>query len=264
MVGYKPGYLRKRSEDIINARNWAIGLIFGAIGLGWFAREAQRIYSLPFDVLNFASLALCILTGLLIFLWIWATQRELNWLFQWLDPERYEPPTNLKETAIILGLGVLLVGLVFASQNPLLYGCIFTAYSLANIFSVRYLNSELKKVFAKSINRINEETNDAKLLEKNKTYLTGIEILEFYFIKRPQIRRLIFILIFSLFGLALSIYWQIKKIPLLGIGAYFIFFFTILVSEIVIYRWRNIRDNELKPLVVELGELARENDVNPL
>jgi len=84
---YKPGYLRKRSEDIVKARTWAIGLIFAAISLGWFTKELQRVTTLAFDILNYAYLALCILTGLLIFLWIWASQRELNLLFQypWLS-----------------------------------------------------------------------------------------------------------------------------------------------------------------------------------
>jgi len=125
------------------------------------------------------------------------------------------------------------------------------------------LNSELRDVFKKSKNRINKDLKTPEPLQKHKTYLAGIEILEFYFIKRRQILRLIFIFAFSLVGLVLSIYWEVEKISFVGFTAYFIFFFTILISEIVIYRWRNIRDITLRPLAAELSELSREDDINP-
>ena len=77
---YKPGYLRDRSKEIVNARNWGIKLITGVVGIWLFVSEIKRVWSLDFNPMQVAYLILFLLTGALIFLWIWATQKELDLL----------------------------------------------------------------------------------------------------------------------------------------------------------------------------------------
>ncbi len=252
---YKPGYLKKRSEFIIKTRKWSIGFAGVLITAGYLIKELQSILKQPFNILNYGYFILLPIIIMLIFLWIWATQKELNLLFDWLDPEFYEPPSGLKETAIILWLAFIIVMLVFTSRRVLLFGIVFTIYSITNLLSTKYLNYELREIFRKSKQRIDDDTSSDKSLKE--TYLKGIEILEFYFIKRSHIFRLYLIMFFSFLGLIFSMLLEIKKTTLLGVAAYCTFILTIIISEIVIYIWRAKREEALRPLYAVLNELLR-------
>lgn len=256
---YKPGHLRERSRDITNARNWGIGIVTTSLGLGLFVSEVQRIKAIQPDLLNYAYLALFILTGILIFLWIWATQRELNLLFEWLDPERFVPPSSLKETLMILFFAVLLTALLFAARSPLSYGIILTAYSVILIPSTIYLNTEIQEAINKSKNRLSEDLENQKLAVQAKLYAAGVEVLETYFIRRPMKLRLIIIMVASAIGLTLAIYWKKSQSRWVGVASYAVFFAIILFSEIVIARWRCIRDRELREIEANLSESLRED-----
>ena len=256
---YEPKYLRERSKQIINARNWGVGLITALLGLGMFISEVKRMQTLSSDPMNYAYLALFILSGALIFLWIWATQKELDLLFEWLDPERYEPPSSLKETILIIGFAILLIGLLFASRDQLLFGLVFTLYSFILIFTAKYLNQEIALAIDKSRDRVKVDLEDNNLKRRAQLYLEAINVLDFYFIKRPVTLRLIIIFVFSLIGLALAIWWKVTGASMIGLLSYLIFFLTILVSEVVIGLWRNVHDSDLRPIAAELREFLRNN-----
>lgn len=260
-VVYKPNYLRNidRSMELSKARKCGIAVISGAIGLGLFISELNRIRGLPFEVMNCGYIALFAITFLLIFFWIWSTGKELNLLFKWLDPERYEPPSGIRETLIILSIAVLLVVLLFTSRNPLLYSSIFSIYALVNFFGKRLQQIELDNVLTKSRDRARKDLSDNNLLDKAKLYIKVIENLECYFVKRPHNLRLILIFISSLAGLGLSVYWTVTQSSVFGIGAYIVLFMTITVGELTIWRWRSIRDRQLRPIIAELYELIRNN-----
>lgn len=263
---YKPNYLInvERSRDLVNARKWGIYVISTAIGLGLFISEIQRIRKLPFELINFGYMALFFMTVFLIFSWIWSTQKEFDLLLKWSDPERYEPPSGIKETLIILSLAILLVALLFASRNPLWYSSIFSVYSIFNLYGLRRLDKELSEVFAKSKNRARADIDNVCFAEKAKLYIKVVENIEFYFMKRPHVRRLVLVLICSVAALGLSICWAISKATILGFEAYILFLVTLIISEFTISRWRSIRDAELRPVIAELNELIRTSneDIN--
>lgn len=257
---YKPGYLRERSKQLINARKWGITMASGLLGLGLFISEFQKMRKTPLDLMNYGYIALFFMTGWLIFSWIWSTQKELDLLFEWLDPERYEPPSSIKETIIILSLALLLVGLLFGCRNPLLYGFVFTIYSIVDVLAGRKLQAELSEAFDKSKHRARTDLENKKLAEKAKLYLKGLESLEFYFIERYHNRRLVLTLIFSIVGLVLSLCWSATRIMLLGFGSYAIFFVILIISQVIIWHWRIVHDAELRPITAELNELNCESD----
>jgi len=258
---YKPDpiYLRERSKEIINARNWGIGLVTTLLGIGMFISEVERIRMISPNLMNYAYLALFLVCGILIFLWIWSTQKELNLLFEWLDPQQYDPPSSFKETILILSFAVLLIGLLFASRNPLIFGCVFTLYNFAQIFAGKYLMRELGLAIQKSRERLKADFESEKLRERAQFYREGLNILDYYYFKRPQQLRIIGITIFSILGLALAIWWYVSGIILIGFLSYLVFIITITVSEIVIAQWRIIRDNNLRPITAELREINRGN-----
>jgi hypothetical protein len=120
---YKPDPARsvKRTKQLVNARKWGIGLITSVIGVGLLVSEVRRLTNEPLDFMDYGYIALFFFTGGLIFSWIWSTERELDLLFEWADPEKYEPPSGIVETLMILVLALLVVLLLFSSRNPLLY-----------------------------------------------------------------------------------------------------------------------------------------------
>jgi len=256
-------YLKKRSKQIRKARQWAIELILASVGITHFISEIQRIQEHPYDLMLYAYLALLLLTGILIILWYLATEKELDLLFKWLNPQSYDPPSDLTTTSVIVGVGLLLSMLIFASRNPLVYGSIFSIYSFVLIFEVRILNRELESCISQSRNRQLELLKNGQN-QKDKLYLEGIEILNLYFLKRHHVLRNILVFIFSLVGLVFAIYWGISGLSLFGIAAYLTFSLTIIVSEIVIGSWRNIRNKNLRPLDDELREVTRETKSSAL
>lgn len=237
-----------------------IRLIGTLIGLGLFVSELQKILKLPFDLMNCGYMALFAMTFLLIFFWIRSTERELDLFFDWLDPEKYEPPSDIKETLIILCLALFLVGLLFASRNPLLYGCLFTTYNLLNVFSEKRFETELSEAMSKSKDRARADLENEKLAPKAALYLRGVEILESYYFARPHMRRIELILVSSILAVAFSVFWSATGAASWGVVAYLLFFVIILTGEISIWRWRSIRETELRPITAELNQLIRDEE----
>lgn len=253
---YEPN-LESKSKAIINARSWGIGLVTSSLGLGMFISEIQRIKDIIFNPLSIAYLTLFISTFFLVLLWIWVAHKDLDLCFEWLDPQRYKPPSSLKETAIIIGLGIILSILFFASRDPFIYSIIFTFYSVVVIFTNDHSRREIKKAIDYSKLRLEENMENNELKRMTELYSAGVNILELYFVKRPQTQRHIIITIFCLIGFGLAIYWKIMKIEIFGLISYIIFILIIIVSEIILANWRMNRDNNLRPIEGELEEIKR-------
>ena len=259
---YDPKDLRERSKEIINARTSGVVLITSLLALGLFISEVRRIRSLSPDLINYAYLALFILSGLLIFLWIWSTQKELDLLFEWLDPQRYEPPSTLKETLLIIALAILLIGLVLASRNPMLFGSVFSGYSLVALFAGIYRDREIALAIDKSKERLRTDLDSGDQAIKNRAalYMAGINVLDSYFIRNPMTLRSVLVFLFSLLGLTLAIWWRVTGSRSAGFLSYLVWFLIISVSEVVIGVWRNTRDTDLRPITADLRELRRSDE----
>lgn len=258
---YKPDatLMRDRAKEIINARNWAIGVITTMLGIGMFISEVDRIRHLQPDVMNYAYLCLFAVTGVLVFFWIWATQKELDMLFEWLDPKHYEPPSTVKETLLILVFGFFLVALLFTSRNPLWYGIALSAYSLVLLpVGGIYMTRLIGEAIDRSRDRIRDENNVTLSDRRVVLYSEGIDIIDWYYRRNPVKTRLIIILAASVIGLIFSIVWKATGERILGLTAYGLYIATVVISEAVITRWRIVRDSGLRPLAAEIRELERE------
>ncbi len=249
--------LRKKSEGIVTARRWAIGIITTLLGAGMIASEVSRVRAEWPNVMVVSYVALFALTGVLVWLWIWATDHELKILWRWLDPDRYKPPQSFREVALIASLAVVLSSLFFASRDPLFYAIAFCVYNLATLLSNRYLDKQIDRALGKSRQRLKAEVvanpNDKRL----PFYESGMDVVEHYFRRRPQRFRHVLILIFGGLALSLAIAYRQTGRTALGVGSYGIAFFTIVVSEAVIAVWRNSRDDTLGPIEEEVDELER-------
>lgn len=254
---YEPGYLRERSKQLINARKWAIAVGTGILGLGLFASKLMEILMGSAKMMDFAHIVLLVMTGGLIFSWILSSQRELDLLFEWLDPERYEPPSTIMETILILTLGVLLAGLLFAAEDPRWYALVFTAYSVADILANRKVQSEVSEAISKSKDRAQKDLYNKELLKKAQLYLKGLEILEQYYIHRRHDLLTLMTFFSSAIGLLISLTWWVSGYDIVGFASYIIFILLLIVIEVTIWRWRTVRDVGIRPIRAELNELTR-------
>jgi hypothetical protein len=259
-----PYDLRERSKHLITARKWGVGLVTACLGLGLFASEVTRIRDHLGDPRSWAYLALFLMCGALVLIWIWCTQKELDLLFEWMDPQRYEPPSDLKETMTIVALGALLVILVFASRNPVLFGAVFTTYSVVIMIAIIHFNQELRAVISESRRRFGgaDGVHTDTVKRAVALQLQGIGILEEYFLFRPHTQRHIAILVVSCIGLLTGILSLSFRMPSLHLASYAIFVTVLLVSEWIIAHWRNARDQKLRPVTAELNEIKRSQEEN--
>jgi len=254
--------LEEKSENLINVRKWAIGIILSLLGGRYILLEFERINHSFFELMIIGHILLLILTIILVFLWIWATQKELKLCFIWLDPERYSPPSSIKETIMIIGIAILLCALFISSIDPLYFGIVFTTYSVILTFTNKYTMDEIHTAIIGSKSRLRNEQTKVKADELNEQFNKGINVLEEYFIKRPQTKRLIIIDVCCLPGLVLGIIWKVSDIKTLGFITYLSFFCLIFISELVIANWRFIRDNHLRIIESEIDEIKRKQDIS--
>jgi hypothetical protein len=256
---YKPDpvYMKERSKEILIARNWGIGVISTLLGLGFFISELERIRSVKPDAMNFLYLTLFAVTGMLIFLWIWATQKELDLFFEWLDPERYDPPSTIKETLLILSIAIALIALIFASRNPLWYSVTFSIYCIVGVPVWIYTENEIRIAIEKSKSRVNQDISNNVNIDNAKIYLRAVNTLEAYFLLRPMKMRSYIIAIASVVGLMLGLNWKLTNSYMSGIACYILFIAIIVVSEAIIGYWRVKRDVEIREIAADLRESSR-------
>lgn len=193
------------------------------------------------------------------------TDKELDILFDWLDPEKYVPPKDITETAMIVSFGLLLVGLLYAARSPILYGTVFVVYTVWLIVATRHLNRELRRAIQASRDRLKRDVENLGLSESEKVHRQGVDVLyqqgldtiEGYFLARPHLMRQTSILVCSCFGLALAIHAKLSDSQASRSGAYIVFVVILVLSEAVITSWRHARDKALRPLEAELVEIER-------
>ena len=255
---YDPGNWGTRPITV--ARNWAIGLVAGLLGLGMFKSEFKRICDIGLTPMNGAYLVLFALTGVLLFLWIWATQRELNLLEDWLDPKEYDAPSGLVQTLAIMLIGALLTALLFCSRDPLLYGSIFVPYLIFAVIMGRYTYARIEEAINESKKLLEDNLRHPELHERAEIYKDGVAILESYFVDRPFKILVGCIIIPAIAGLILAICWKVVDAQICGILSYAAFYVTITANEIVLNAWRVSRDNSLRPIAARLRKYRREHN----
>ncbi len=187
----------------------------------------------------------------LIYSWMWATEYELA-LAAWLYPDKKCIPSGTKETVQVMILGIVLVTLFYSTRDALMFSVVFTVYSTVVCLLVYLMNKvEIPPLFKDSIDHLNDNPENwgKEIIDLRQN---AISILDSYFLRRPHTPRHILILLTSFVSLLLALYGELRGYPNLLLLAYALIFITILVSEIVIFYWRNKRDSELRPIYESL------------
>lgn len=251
---YQPG-LKPETSALLEARNWAVGIVASIFAMGMFISELNRIKETLSNPLTIGYLILFVTCVLLIFIWIWCTGKELDICFSWLDPERYQPPSSFKEIAMIVIESLILILLFFTSRNPLWFGIIFSIYGFTILFTDRYARKEIHKAILQSRKHLEKENEMEKDVQMH--YLRGIDIISHYFDTRPHFQRHLITFLLGILGLSLGIIWKITNTALYGEIAYIIFILSIWIPESILAFWRIERDNGLREIKEEINEISR-------
>lgn len=248
MAENRPVRGEERLSGLVRAQKYGVTILTQGVSIGFFISELKRIYDLQLDLLNVGYLVLLALLVLLVWFWITATDLELGLLGEWVETDKYVPPSGQKEFAIIIGLALLLGGLLFAARNPFWFGLVFTFYNIADLLSGWHRDkNELAPAFQDSkghfirlIGKAPPDRTDAAIR------LEGVRVLERYHCVRPQTGRNALKLGFSVVGLILATRWWQTQDAVWGFASYMLFVLIIVVSEAVIFSWRFVRDRDLR------------------
>ncbi|MCX7010768.1 MAG: hypothetical protein NTY53_26590 [Kiritimatiellaeota bacterium] len=233
--------------SLLQARKYGVILIAGAAGIGMFVTEFQRIRALPPSILNYGYLSCFAIVGVLIFAWIMVTEYEIG-LSVWLYPKRTRIPSGTIQTAQVMLIGLVLVALFYAARDALLFSASFAVYSsIICLLNFRMNTHEMPPLFADTREHLAENPEHWSQ-EIIKLRLDAVTELDSYFLGRPHTPRHIIILDAAFLACLIALYGQLKNSPVWSLVAYVLTFVTILVSELVIFYWRNARDSKLKPI----------------
>ena len=247
---YDPSSLTPRTARLRRALSLGTRVVAGVVGIGFFKSEVQRIESLPPDITNRLYLALLAATLLLTAGWILVGDKELGILCEWLDPKAYEPPD---ETLVILGIAVALILLFFAARNAVWFGVTYSVYTAINLAAVIHFRKQMVDAIAKSRVRLDEESpKDASL------YRAAIDLIEAYYLKRPNTARVAGTLVLALSGLSLSIIFRRGNHANLDAYSYITYLLSVLLLEgAVAFLWRAKLYAGIHPLAVSKREAER-------
>lgn len=133
---------------IAQHRAWAIRVLGGGIGAvaigGVVITVVQKgIEAVKIEYVLVAS------TLLLVWAWIWSTEKELGLISYWLDPQDYEPPNDFIEASAIVLTGVFLAGLVLTCTRIEWYACLFALHTVVNLLASACMLAEIADAMSK-------------------------------------------------------------------------------------------------------------------
>jgi hypothetical protein len=225
---------------------WGYGLIIFFYTAAQYAQEWESLKYLwhPSNESNKMLFVLrAILFVILIILsgrWFIATINELEmWSNSELNWSHWTKSSIAKQNAYtaILGLGVLL-GLLLAFSNKILL--------TASLLSLYYLFCYWTQWICNSyFSRALKETRVDSDLQRKR-----LEIMEYYWLNRPQLARNVTMMFCALISLTLATAasFESEQKYFFEISAYTLLILNIIVGEIIIAKWRNKRDIDLEKI----------------
>ncbi len=146
------------------------------------------------------------------------------------------PPSS---SIISVGLSFLLGILVYLSNNIVIYSIVFAFFKLLEIWGIWVRDSQIKAAIEEARKEVPGEDESHR----------SLDIIENYYIKRPQVQLAITILFFSfvshILGLLSKLVQGENTSKLFLTGAYSVMIIVILINEFVYKLWRRKRDAHL-------------------
>jgi hypothetical protein len=171
---------------------------------------------------------------ILILLWVFAVNGEMEMLQKYFREYIRSQPRQVSVYAILFSF--LLGVLGWAADNIIAFSLIFAVYAVGDMWGQWLRNRQLKE----ALRQIAREGSD------NETLTSKRQAIERYYLERPQMERSATVMFFAFVALSLALVGNasnsIETKDWLHAAAYVIIIADVAISEIVIWRWRKIRD----------------------
>lgn len=185
-------------------------------------------------VLNLFAVLLLITVVILVFRWIFAVLGEMRLLREYF-PEQIKPPRSQVYVWTVI-FSILLGALGSLTGNIIAFSAIFAVYSLGDMWGQKLRDMQLKPAFRQTTG---EGSEDLTPQSKRRA-------IEHYYVERPQMERSATIMFFSFTALSLALAGNASQSSAvtewLHAAAYALVIANIVISEVVIWRWRKARD----------------------
>ncbi len=179
---------------------------------------------------------LLIVVVILVFRWIFAVSGEMRLLQDYFREYIQPQPGQVYTWTVIFS--ILLGTLGSLTDNIIAFSATFAVYSLGDMWGQKLRDTQLKDGFRK----IPDKGLDDKLRCKHKA-------IEHYYLERPQMERSATIMFFAFVSLSLALIGNASQSVVtterLHVAAYSVIIANIVISEVVIWRWRKDRDTVL-------------------
>ncbi len=195
-------------------------------------------FSEPTEMAIFAApIILFVELFVLVIRWMIATHHEFDmWKF-WLK----HPFTAVQKKAAFFGLPVVLGILPAFPNNIVFISGFMTVYSLANYWTQWLSNDH----FYRAVQKTRE-------LHMNRAKSEVLTIMEQFWLKRPQLARIVTMMFFNFIAFSLALAGAVQQEPQrhrFQLSAYAILILVLLISEIIIAWWRYKLDQGIKEII---------------
>jgi len=228
---YSTAATKRRASHLRRVIEWGTKLILFVVGIDLFRTEFSRVMALPRELNNELYLTLLAAATLLTVGWIFVADKEVEIMCDFLAPSEYKIPD---ETVLGMAIAAALVILLYTARNPLWFGISYSVYMLLSVFAWKRLIREMDKAIRGSRRSLKDEPK-----HKRDTIGGALDILDSYYLRRPNMLR-----VWTSFGLAvLGLIFSIVAFRLgrtiFNTFAYLIFILSIVALEgVLAFRWR--------------------------
>lgn len=231
-------------------RSRAVSLIFALLTTTFFISEVKRVVASP-HLADYFYLALLLCLALKVAIWILISEKEMDFLDDWLDPKFYEPPS---EMFTVFSIAITLAALILSARYVALFGICYVLYAIGNLYGWWRLRHELKVAIPKTAERLPEEEPIFAAIGRN-----ALDVMTAYYLKPPHVLRSWLILLAAIVTFCLTSYAYLRGGQGLEIAAYCICIFDIIfVEEASIAYYRTKFYSAIRPVVAAEKERKRQ------
>ena len=218
----------------------AFGIAFAIVPIGFSTgriREAFSTDSLELFPLPQLSIVLLFMTIMLILGWFKAVAGEMEMLRTYA--EDFAPVLPRSTSHVAIALAVTLGLLAFFSDRTLVYSSLFVCYKISEVWAIWIRDS-----------KIEEGLKTARELSSSEDKRRQAwDVIENYYMNRPQIPLAVTELSLMVVAIVLSIYGEVLQpsllAKLLSTSAYLVIILTLITNSVVYTIWRRERDRAL-------------------
>ncbi len=214
-----------------------------------------------FEIETYLQAVLIAVVVLLGFLWANAGLTELHMVSYWLRDGKYAPPGEWVVRNVILGIGVAIGALVGFTFRMGVFGIAYTLYLMLDVYFWVIRRSEFRKKIKsqRSFSEPRLKSRENLVVQEAIYVMKGVDVIESFYIDRPHILRCFCLALASLAVITLH-YCTLHLDLRWNTGALYVSYIAlVLIGEVVICRWRVVRDRSLRG-IRETLESATDED----